>query len=243
MNHKDVIEKIKTKGYWRINFEPLSLKEQLEPLSKCKEIVEKNGVHLRGWDYPHLPRRIGEDTALEPGDNFWQGWLDWEGETHKEFWRMYQSSQFIHYLALREDWIDDLKIKSMWLSEEKTLPEGGVIGVISTTYQITEIFEFLSRLIQDGLYKDGVRVKITLFNTQGRHLIVDGYSRIQFSTPKPTSTNSIKFEKVYAKNELETSARDKAFEAILHFFERFGWDEPNTEVIKSDQENFLAGKI
>lgn len=241
MTYQEVVEKVKTKGYWRIVFEPL--KDEEMPLGKCKEIVEKNSVHLRGWDYPHVPQRVGDDTALEPGDNYWQGWLDWEGENHKEFWRMYQSGQFIHYLGLREDWLDSLRLRSMWKVADEEYSSGQAIGVIGTTYQITEIYEFLSRLIQDGIYSNGVKVSISLNNTQGRQLVVEQFQRMGFSMPKKTSSETINFQKEYTKEEILSDSKEKSLEAIVHFFERFGWSPPNVEVIKSDQKNFLEGKI
>ena len=243
MKYNDVINTIKSKGYWRISFEPLVYQEQKLSLSECKELVEKNSIHLRGWDYPHIPRRIGDDTALEVGNNYWQGWLDWQGESHKEFWRMYQSSQFIHYLALREDWLDEFKLKSMWSNEDENFQTGQALGVISTTYQITEIFEFLARLVTSGLYAEGVSVSIYLHNTQGRRLIIEPFQRMGFSLPKKTFSGIITFEKKYSKDEIVSDSKGKSLEAIVHFFERFGWSPPNIEVIKSDQQNFLEGKI
>lgn len=242
MKYQAVIDLIKTKGFWRINFEPLTYADKKLTLSQCKELVDKNAIHLRGWDYPHVPQRHGDDTASEPGDIYWQGWLNWEGENHKEFWRMYQSSQFIHYLGLREDWLNDFQIRSVWEQANRTYSPGQALGVVATTYQITEIFEFLSRLIVDGLYEDGVKVSISLNNTEGRELIVDQFTRVGFSSPKKTSAPTISFSNQYMKEEIESGARDKALEVIIHFFERFGWTPPNIEVIKADQEKFLGGK-
>ena len=241
MRYQDVIKTIKSRGYWRISFEPLNGNKLT--LAQCKGLVQKDAVHLRGWDYPHIPQRQGEDTALEPGDNYWQGWLDWQGENHKEFWRMYQSSQFIHYLGLREDWIEELKMGNMWQREDETFSSGQALGVVATTYQITEIFEFLSRLMIDGLYEEGVKVTVALRNTQGRRLAVDNFQRVGFSTPKITSGENISFSKQYTKDEIVSDPKGKSLEAIVHLFERFGWSPPNIEVIKSDQEKFLEGKI
>lgn len=243
MKYQDVLTTIKSKGYWRVSFEPLVYDEQKLTLTQCKELLEKNSIHLRGWDYPHVPNRLGDDTSLEPGDNYWQGWLDWEGENHKEFWRMYQSSQFIHYLGLREDWLNDFQIQSMGSRDPDYFKSGQALGVVATTYQITEIFEFLSRLMTDGLYDEGVQVSISLNNTQDRKLVVDQSQRIGFSSPKKTSSETINFKKQFTKDEILTNSRDRAQEVIVHFFERFGWNPPNVGVIKEDQKKFLEGRI
>ena len=57
------------------------------------------------WDYPHFPQRRGDDTDLVPGNNYYEGWIDWGA--HKEIWRMYQSGQFINYKAVEEDWFKE----------------------------------------------------------------------------------------------------------------------------------------
>lgn len=243
MTYENVLKTIKSKGYWRISFEPLVYEKQKLTITQCKELIEKNAIHLRGWDYPHVPGRLGDDTALEPGDNYWQGWLDWEGENHKEFWRIYQSTQFIHYLGLREDWLNDFQINSMWRQEPEQFKPGQALGVVGTTYQITEIFEFLSRLMLDDLYAEGVKVSISLNNTEGRKLVIDDYARFGFTTPKQSASKSISFEQQYSKDEIINNSRDKAIEVLVHFFERFNWLPPNVEVIKSDQEKFLGGKV
>lgn len=242
MKYQDVLNTVKSKGYWRINFEPLTYNENKLTIFQCKELVEKNSLHLRGWDYPHVPQRHGDDTALEPGNNYYQGWLDWKDDKYKEFWRMYQSGQFIHYLALREDWLEEYQNKNMWADDEIFKP-GETLGVVGATYQITEIFEFLSRLIADGLYEDGVNVSISLNNTQDRKLMVDQFLRMGFSTPKKTSSDKISFSKKYTKEDIVSDPMKRATEVIVHFFERFGWNPPNVDVIKEDQKKFLEGKI
>lgn len=231
---KELIDTIKSKGYWRINFQPLVDKQKLDSLGKCKEIVEKNTVELRGWDYPHFPRRTGDDTSLEPGNNFYQGWIDWGN--HKEFWRMYQSAQFLHYLALREDWLED-----SWNRElaQKIKPNTS-LGVVNTTYQLTEIFEFLSRLMNAGLYDEGVNVSITLSNTQDRELWIEDRSRVGFLSPPKTGADKIEFPKQYTKEQVITKPKELALEVILYVFGHFGWHNPPIETIKKDQENLLA---
>lgn len=243
MKYQEIIDKIKIKGYWRIIYEPLVFNERSISLSKCKELVDKNSVQLRGWDYPHVPIRIGDDTAIEPGDNYWQAWLDWQDEKHKEFWRMYQSTQFIHYLGLREDWLDNYAIKSLWDQHEQSFKPGEALGVVGTTYQITEIFEFLSRLMKDDLYKEGVKLTISLNNTQDRKLVVDQFQRVGFMSPKKTSAEKIEFSEEYSKEDILSDTKGKAQEAIIYIFERFGWNPPNIEAINSDQVKFLEGKI
>lgn len=236
---QEFIKKIKSRGYWRINFQPLVDKEKLEVLSNCKEIVEKNKVELRGWDYPHFPRRTGADTNLIPGENYYEGWVDWWN--HKEFWRMYKSGQFLHYLALREDWFEDSEWDQQLSQKIKPMTVLGILG--SVVYQVTEIFEFLSRLTSNGLYDEGVRVSVSLNNIKGRGLWIDDPRRMPLFYELETGAEKLTFEKEYTKDQILSTPKELAFEIIMKIFDSFGWENIPVEVIKNDQVNFLAGKI
>ncbi len=234
----ELIEKIKSRGYWRINFQPLVHVQKLK-LGECRDIVEKYNVELRGWNYPHFPRRIGDDTGLDPCENFYEGWVDWRN--HTEFWRMYESGQFLHYLALREDWMESddwVNVHQLRISPKTVI---GIIG--SIIWQLTEIYEFLSRLTTTGIYDDGVRVFISLNNTKGRKLWIDDTIRIGFSTDYKTGAEKIEFTKKYTKEDVITTPKELAFEVIIYICDRFGWNRASVEVIKKDQDDLLNRRI
>lgn len=54
-------------------------------------------VRLRGRDYSHT-----EENALIYGQDYMESSLEFE--SNKEIWRIYQSGQFVHHIAMREDW-------------------------------------------------------------------------------------------------------------------------------------------
>lgn len=235
----DLLQKIKSRGYWRINFQPVVDRQKIDSLGSCKDIVEKNTVELRGWDYPHFPRRSGDDTGLEPAERHYIGWIDWN--KHKEFWHIYQSGQFLHYVALREDWLEE----DDWHHNlaEKIKP-GSSLGIIgSVVYQMTEIYEFLSRLGNTGVYDEGVRVSITLNNTQNRELWIEDNMRAPFFSPYKTGAEKIEFKKDYSKEQIITTPKELALEVILYIFDHFGWHNPPIETLKKDQDNFIARRI
>jgi len=237
MNDK-ILTKIHSRGYWRINFQPLVDKQQISKLIECKEIVEKNSVQLRGWDYPHFPRRQGDDSMLAPGDNYYEGKVDWG--CHKEFWRLYQSGQFIHHRGIELDWLGE----DQWYSDKADkIKPGQNLGVIETTYLITEIFTFLSRLAQQGLYDEGINFSLSLNNIKGRQLYLDETFRVDFMMPRKTAAEKIEFNRTYSKDDVINKPQELAREAILYFFERFDWDNPPIETIKQDQENLLNRRM
>lgn len=230
---KDLIQKIQSKGYWRINFQPLIVTTKLKTLGDCCKIVEDNHVQLRGWDYPHFPRRRDDNSNVESGTNYYAGYIEWNN--YIEFWRMYQSGQFLHYTALREDWAD----RDGWgIVKNSNIEAGKFLSIVGTIYEITEIFEFLSRLARENLYDEGVKVSISLHNTEDRILRMEDPMRFLFDEYK-TSIKDIRFEKIYSKEDLITKPHDLSMEAILYFFDRFNWHQPPIEVLKKDQNNLL----
>jgi hypothetical protein len=233
---QELVDKIRSRGYWRINFQPTVYERKLT-LGQCSEIVEKNSVQLRGWNYPHFPRRRGDDTNLEIGDSFYEGWIDWWN--HIEFWRMYESGQFIHYMALPEDWGE--KHPSGIPTKIEPMTVLGLIG--SVIYQLTEIYEFLSRLAAAGIYDEGVQISISLNNTKGRELWIDDSRRGSLFDEYKTAAEKIEFTKEYAKEELMAKPKDLAFEAIMYVFDRFGWHRAPADTIKKDQEDLLGRRI
>jgi hypothetical protein len=236
---KESFEKLQSRGYWRINFQPLVDEMKLKSLGDCRDIIEKNNVSLRGWNYPHFPRRVGDDAGLEPANNHYEGWIDWCN--HKEFWRMYQSGQYLHYLALREDWAE-LNGWGIVPNQNVTKPREK-LSIVGTIYEITEIFQFLSNLAQEGIYDEGVRVFISLHNTQDRKLFMEDPMRGPLWDDYKTNLEKIEFTNQYTKGALITKSQELAQEVILYFFDRFGWHKPPVEAIKQDQDNLLNRKF
>jgi len=236
MNEK-LIEKIKERGYWRVNFQPLIATIKMDTLQKCKDVVERNSVQLRGWDYPHIPRRNDENSGMAPAGNYYEGWENWAN--HKEFWRIYKSGQFLYYRGLREDWLeeDDWRPKVA----EKIKP-GSSLGVVgSVIYEITETFSFLSRLATAGLYDEGVNVKISLNKTKDRELWIEDPMRASFMYPRKTSALNLSFEEAYTKDEIINNSKGLANKLILQIFDSFGFNPP-PEQIEKDQDVLLSGK-
>ena len=233
-----ILSQIKSRGYWRVNFRPLIIEEKLK-LPQCKNIVEKNQVEYRGWYYPHVPHRSDNDTDLILGNNYCEGWINWGA--HKEIWRMYQSGQFIHYRATEEDWYKE----DDWYNNSpfKDIESGTILSVLSALYLITEIFEFLSRLAKNGLYKEGVGIDIGLNKTARRKLVMLDPMRVPLWDQYKTKIDGIPFTAQYSNEQIIQNAREEALEVIIHIFHRFGWENPPTGIFKSDQEKLITRKL
>jgi hypothetical protein len=240
MKYDDVIKKIKNHGYWRIHFQPFIHHKKLS-LSECKEVVSSNAVAFRGWDYPHIPHSKDQFTSIEAGQDYYQAWLDWEEYGHIEFWRMFQSGQFIHYRALHEDW-REVRMNNVLSDEKRDSTPGKYLGVVGTVYLFTEIFQFLSKLTRSSLYNEGVKVSITLENTNGRSLYVDDFLRTSFFQKYSTGADKILFESTFTKEQIISDPNELALQALMELFERFEW-KANLEQLKVDQEKLISRRI
>ncbi|MBI4765929.1 MAG: hypothetical protein HY787_15235 [Deltaproteobacteria bacterium] len=239
MNHQDkLMNLVKSRGFLIIIFRPSHYDPlRIKNLSECKKLIEENRVDFRGWYYPHFPSRDDEDTGLIAGNNFYEGWINWGA--HKELWRMYQSGQFFHCLALREDWMQE----DGWYEENlRKIPPKMVLEIVWFTYQVTEIFEFLSRLAQRKIFEEGVDVKISLNNTKDRKLILLDPTRGPLFEEYKSGLEKIEFSRLYTKEETITKSEEIALKVVLYFFERFNWDKPSIDIIKNDQKKLINRK-
>jgi hypothetical protein len=223
----DFIEELRSRGFWRINFRPVHL-DSADPLTldDCFNVVQSASVSLRGWDYPHIASGARNESGLERFENFMQSWTDWLN--HREFRRMYTSSQFLHYRALHEDWRtrDYGGGRPLIFGDGSSEMDEPLLGVMGTVWFLTEVCEFLSRLVlQGGLYQEGVAIIIKLENTAGRSLFVDDTMRAPFMYRRATSAPSITYTRSASPAEL-VDPKTLAAEVIRYFFDRFGWKPP-----------------
>lgn len=228
--------------HWRVNFQPGTYaKNRIPTLQDCLDTVQKNRVRLRGWDFPHLGRR---PEQIIYGPTWLGSWSDAFG--HLEYWRLYQSSQFLYLGSVREvtesDWNARIR-KSMKFHADDDVDIDKVPGFLSLTeviYNTTEYFEFAARLAQAGIYTERVNISVGLTGVKGFMLAAD--ENRGWSSDFVTSMDNMKYEVSLSQTELVASAAEHAFRCTIWIFERFGWLKPNMDAIKSDQQKLLTGK-
>lgn len=231
--------------HWRVNFRPDEYEEELIPsLKQCFEIIEKNKLSLRGWDYPHLSNRDEERTQ---GNNWVASWSDFWN--HREYWRLYQSGQFLHLFSVgeetqpewRQELLSAMKGQLSYRDDIEWDQVPGFISILNFTYSMTEIFEFAARLCQAQIYRGVLNIGVSIRGIKG-FVLAAGWERSWrnfYATAEDELSRSWSFE----TDALVAESSEKALNAIHWFLERFGWLSPNLEVIRSDQENFLRGRI
>jgi hypothetical protein len=238
MDIEEVKNRIKERGYWKINFYPSKFIPNLIPSREdCIEILTNNIVRLRGWSYPHIPSCSADYKDIYPGDDYYEAYIDWD--IHKEVWRFYQSGQFIHYRALEEDWMQESAFGYNYIKP------GSILEVIMTIYTLTEIFEFLRRLaVGSNVYEEGGIIKIELISMNGRMLKLLDPMRSSLSMSYIARIPEIKIpEKIVTKEDIINKSGELALEFLAYVFETFGWINQPTEVFKSDQQKLLERKF
>lgn len=240
MSGKDeIIKKIKSKGYWVINLHPDTyIGNRIKSRTEVKEVVRRSVVDLRGWDYPHFRDSEGEPYATTNGA---EKFVD--RRNHIEFWRMTQSGNFIHLLALREDWRGDVEYRNMWSTGDE-LKGKKLLGVLGALYTLTEIFEFARRLAKQNIFGENVVAKVELYDISSRHLFIDSYNKRPFD-PTPFANVKVpwKWDKSYSVTEIMNNVNGLALGAFLDLVDLFGWENPPIDNLKNEQQKFLEGKL
>lgn len=233
-----LIERIKSRGYWRINFQPMVAKTKLATMQDCSQVVERNSVKLRGWDFPVFPRGVSpERGGLQACGEYFEGWVDWE--YFLEFWRMYRSGQLLSYLGNRLDWMEDADRRARGVSQVKP---GAHLAVEDTIYLLTEVYEFLARLTRAGLYDEGVRVSVSCHNLASRSLFIEDPARMPFSIERRTGAPDFTRVEELTKSAILERPQDLALKTILALFDVFEWN-PSPEQIAKDQEKLLTRRL
>ena len=248
-----LIDLIKQRGYWRVNFYPPTFEVDRLRITQCKETIEGNNISLRGWDYPHIEPSGRTDGNGESGSysNYYESWTDWGN--HIEFWQMYQSGQFLHYRALAEDW---QKRRHEAIEEKlKPIPASNgngfipkdplkILDIDRAVFQITEVFEFIRRLVNDQaqIYEEGMQLSVGLHNTAKRRLFLNDFMRGGLLHEYRTMGDNIELPYSLSKGELLLDSAAQALKVILDLFNRFGWD-PSNDVVKNIQEKLLKYNI
>lgn len=231
-----VLALIKSRGHWEIRFQPQTI-GSLESTSRCLEMVERSKMSLN-WTFPWIPRLNNNMEGMYPADNYYEAASNLG--TRKEFWRMYKSEQFIDFKALQEDWYaEDGRFNSM---AEQYPPGKSLTMYTSVIHLLTEVIAYLGRLGEQGLYKDGVKINLTLVQSKGRELRIDTSNRYPFVSQKITAAPSLKIQGDYDIQDIIANGVEISNKMILTIFDAFGFN-PAKEGILTDQRNFLSGRF
>jgi hypothetical protein len=163
-----------------------------------------------------------------------------------EYWRLYQSGQFIHLEAVEEvvrseaaavlanGPTSDTRLRS-------DLAAPGYLNVINAFYRIIEVFEFAARLCEKDIYDNEIEITIELKGVQGFVLKHDAYHP-RTERHAADADNLGRSWKCSSLN-LIADRSGLSLKAAVWFFERFHWFNPPLEVLRREQQNFLRGLV
>lgn len=229
----DTLNRIKTRGYWDVNIRPTEfLDNRIEGLGKCKELVRDLSVRFRGWDYPHF------DVNSPPtnGIDYVEQSIDWQDKL--EFWRYYQSGQFVHYFAMWEDWQDQ---RTLWGASIASKP-GELLSIIGAVYLFTEIYEFASRLALKGCLGKNCRISVTAHGTKERVLTMLDPGRLLFESYR-SALDSIPRDITVPSDKLIANSAELALDHAVWLFQRFNWDNVPRAVLQQDQRKLIERRL
>ena len=235
---QELLQKIHEEGYWRVIIRPTEFSPTRIPsLSRCREIVRASVVRLRGWDYPHW-----DDAKIRNMQDWIEGDENEDWNHHIEYWRYYQSGQFVHHFNMREDC-------DVGHGEEKLTPRSPskerFLDIMSSLYTITEIYEFAARLAYQGALSPGAEVMLSLNRTQGR--VLKWAYRQNISWGKygnyVSCTEPITWQHDCSAKDLLACSADLALDAAVGVFERFNWSTPPRDLLAEDQRKFIERRL
>lgn len=243
----EIQQKIKKKGHWRVIIRPSQefyKKDRFELSKKLVDVIEKAQVRLRGWYYPYINRKELSCSLQDRVSN----WV--ECGVRVDYWDFSLSGQFSHLLTMREEYgIDEKKgqeIKSGFVfSKHKVKRAKSFLEVVSTVYELTEIYLFAANLAQLGQYTDvdTFEIIIELHGVKNRMLFLWDSFRRELWEPYifDGTDNVIRFKDTYKKDELIAKFDSIAIEKAIKIFQYFNWIDPNKQVLRGDQQKLLKG--
>ena len=220
--------------HWRVNFRPDEYDPELIPSpAECFRVVEQTSVRFRGWPYPYLSNRPDERRVRENGVASWT-----DNEYATAYWRLYQSGQLLHLFSFSEN--NPRNRRQQQLLRRTYGPHTpGYVDFLGLLYTVTEIFEFATRLCLKELYRGSLEITIDLKDIEGFRLwSPDPAHHVPYEwvCPEP----DLRWTQPFPVAELIANSADHALDATIRFYERFGWEDPNKDVLRRDQRELLS---
>jgi hypothetical protein len=181
-----------------------------------------------------MPSKSEYKVSGEEWVGSWVHFMD-----HVEYWRLFQSAQFLHLHSVREaqnrEWMAQLLARAM---DRSQLQSPRALSVENVLYTFSEIFEFAARLAQRDLFDEALRLDIAIIGIRHFVLVAD-FGRAWdggYFARQNTSRRSWEM----ATADLVAGSAEYSLEATGWFFRECGF-ESSMDVFKPEQARFLAG--
>jgi hypothetical protein len=215
-------------GYWRVLLRPPIFEQaRLRDKAHCLSVVHQASVASEGWQYPivgHAPSDEGPDW-VGGGANVM---------TFIEYWRFYQSGQFVHHIATKEDHMGRLGL----FHPQFFVPGEGrkYLAITSTLCMITDIVEFAARLAYRNVLVPSAALQIELHDMAGRQLTYMAPSR-RLPGSYWFKEETVQLKQAFKTDDVIGRAAEIAVELTSELFSRAGWAAPGALLIE-DQARY-----
>ncbi|HEX3240306.1 MAG TPA: hypothetical protein VHR18_09245 [Solirubrobacterales bacterium] len=229
----ELIEKIKSKGYWDISILPEPFKADRYHYETLEGVLARATVRLRGWPVPYIDYNAG----FKRGEDWIGQEIDGQVTSHYEAWRFFMSGQFNQLRAVSADWREGQEATP-------TPPEfdfASVIEVWEILYYVTEVFELAARFTMGGPPAEKMKIVVRLHGLKDRGLVVGQNNRSPFAFPYKATLPDYCVERVLSNDALLGGASEAAVQMSRDFFLRFGW-QPSTEQLVEMQEELTKDR-
>lgn len=242
MTANQIKARIQERGYWEIVIRPKRAVENLIPnKAHLIELIKNNSLATRGWRYPFFSDRSDHSGGVHAIQNGIEDFIDW-GQ-YKEIWRFDTSAQFIHYLALWEDWWNEDPDSRFVPDQVKRYPPMTALSSLGTIWTLTEILEFARKLSNQLDSVEALHIQITLHNTMDRKVATFDPMRRLFDD-YVCRVPRVDFTPItVTKEDLQANSKKIALKMICEVFEMFNWRNMPVNVFEQDQDNLLSGRI
>lgn len=214
----DVLEQIRSRGYWRIVVRPSKfVGNRVGTLGDLDRILRSNTVSLRGWDFPHLDH---QNPIVRASDSLSQATAYGQ---NLGAWSMFKSGKFICERGLISDW-QDRPYPGLTFNRDPIQP-GEIFFVEEPAWHVLETMELASRLATSDVGAGSMVVELEIHGLRGRSLRASGPDRrLHFHDRRTCDQDQWVWRRQLSRSELVTNARALTVEASLGLMELLHWD-------------------
>jgi hypothetical protein len=207
--------------------------DRLASLAECEEVIAKNRVRLRGWDFPHFRAEV-----CKRGGDYIE--MATDSGRIQETWRFHKTGLLIFYQGLPEDWSQgDPDLRDQM---ERVIGQDKGLSVIGALYFLSEVYEFAGRLGQAGTLGQSLTLEMTLYGSKGRRAFFWPTDNRILWEPHACDVDQLSKELTEEVSRFVGRSRDLSLEHFEWLMEKFHFDMPAGS-FRGEQENLFLRRF